>query len=160
MGGSHLRLILVSHQFDLRVRFYELDAYGHVNHSVYVQYFEVGRVEALAEANMGLDTMNAEMGINMVVVQISTRFLVPGMLGDDLVVESGLSAVGRVKASWLQRIRRGDQVLATQEMTSACITSAGKPTRFPPELVKALEPYHVELDWLGRSGPRSSASGE
>ncbi|MFV2039070.1 MAG: acyl-CoA thioesterase [Acidimicrobiales bacterium] len=142
------------HEIDLRVRFYELDAYGHVNHSVYVQYFEVGRVEALAEARMGLDTLQADMGINMVVVQICTRFLGSAVLGDDLVVESGLSAVGRVKATWAQRIRRGSEVLATQEMTSACITAAGKPTRFPPELVKALEPYRVEPGWLGNTAPK------
>ena len=35
------------HQLDIKVRFCELDPYGHVNHSIYVQYFEAGRVEAL-----------------------------------------------------------------------------------------------------------------
>jgi acyl-CoA thioesterase FadM len=32
----------------ISVRFYELDPYGHLNHSVYIQYFEVGRIDMFA----------------------------------------------------------------------------------------------------------------
>ena len=31
----------------LTVRYYECDPLGHVNHSVYVSYFEMGRLEAV-----------------------------------------------------------------------------------------------------------------
>lgn len=142
------------HCTNLRVRFGELDPYGHVNHSVYVGYFEVGRVEALAEVGMGLDRLQRDLGVNMVVVEIHTRFVASAVLGDDLVVESGLRAVGRAKATWAQRVRRGAEVLATQVMLSACTTAAGRPTRFPAELVEALEPFRVTGDWLGSSAPR------
>lgn len=143
------------HRMDLAVRFYELDPYGHVNHSVYVQYFESGRVEALAQAQVGLDRLQAELDLNMVVVEIRTRFLQPAFLADRLVVESGLSAVGRVKATWLQRVLRDGEVLATQVMVSGSTNSEGKPRRFPAELVEALEPYRVGEDWLGSTAPKS-----
>lgn len=133
---------------DLKVRFCELDPYGHVNHSRYVQYFEAGRVDALAEVGMGLDVLQDD-DMTMVVVEITTRFLASARLGDELLVESGLSEVGRVKATWLQRVSRGDELIATQRMVAGSLTTAGKPVRFPPKLVEALEIYRVESDWLG-----------
>ena len=39
----------MSHVATINVRFYELDPYNHVNHSVYVQYCEVARVEWLTD---------------------------------------------------------------------------------------------------------------
>jgi YbgC/YbaW family acyl-CoA thioester hydrolase len=134
---------------DLKVRFCELDPYGHVNHSRYVQYFEAGRVEALAEVGMGLDVLQDLDDLTLVVVEITTRFLASAELGDELLVESGLSHVGRVKATWLQRVTRGDELIATQRMVSGSLSTAGKPVRFPPRLVEALDIYRVDPDWLG-----------
>lgn len=144
----------MSHQLHLRVRFYELDPYNHVNHSAYIQYFEAGRVEALASVGMGLDHLQ-RLGTNLLVTAIRTRFVQPAVLGDDLLVESGVSAIGRAKATWLQRISREGDVLVTQEVVSGCTNSAGRPTRFSAELVDALAPCRVEPDWLGRLAPRS-----
>ena len=47
------------HRTTIRVRFYELDPYNHVNHSVYVSYFESARVELLAEVGYSLASMRA-----------------------------------------------------------------------------------------------------
>ncbi len=137
------------HQRDLRVRFYELDPYGHVNHSVYVQYFEVGRVEALDGVGMSLDRLQRDVGLSVVVVDIATRFHQPAHLGDLLVVETGISAVSRVRATWLQRIRRGDDVVvASQRLTSCALSTTDRPVRFPAELVEALAVYRVDEGWL------------
>ncbi|MGI9621482.1 MAG: acyl-CoA thioesterase [Acidimicrobiales bacterium] len=137
-----------AHRTDVKVRFCELDPYGHVNHSIYVQYFEVGRVEALHSVGMGLDVLQREFDMTIVVTQIATRFHRSAMLADTLTIESGLSEVGRVKATWLQRVVRGDEVIATQKMVSGSLSTAGKPVRFPSRLVEALEIYRVETDWL------------
>ena len=48
---------MTAHRTTIRVRFYELDPYNHVNHSVYVSYFESARVELLAEAGYGVSTV-------------------------------------------------------------------------------------------------------
>ena len=87
-------------------------------------------------------------GLTIIVAEIQTRFLASAMLGDTVVIESGLSKVGRVKATWLQRAVRGDEVLATQRMVSGCLSTEGRPTRFPDALVEALEPFRVDDDWL------------
>ena len=147
------------HRVPVQVRFCDLDPYDHVNHTVLVAYFEIGRVEALASVGMGLDRLKT-LDTNLLVVSIRTRFLAPGRLGDALVVESGLAEVGRVRATWLQRIviasaEPGDEtVVATQIVTSAATNGAGRPRRFSDDLVTALAPYGVAPDWLGSSAPR------
>ena len=56
----------------IRVRFGELDPYNHVNHAVYISYFEAARVELLADAGYSLGQMRAD-GHSIVVSEIQTR---------------------------------------------------------------------------------------
>jgi acyl-CoA thioester hydrolase len=41
-------------RFRLKVRHYEVDGYGHVNHASYVHYLETARVEALEAVGLSL----------------------------------------------------------------------------------------------------------
>lgn len=143
----------MTHRTTVRARFCEIDPYSHVNHSIYVQYFEDGRVTALAEAGHGLDVMLADDAA-MVITQIATRFLAPAHLGDVLTVESAMCDVRRATATWLQRITRGDATIATQIARVGCTTAAGRPRRFPDSLVHALEPLVVTSDFLGSEAPK------
>ena len=126
------------HRTPLSVRFYELDPYRHLNHSVYIQYFEVGRIDLFRAFGWTLTGM-ADLGVHIVVTEISTRFLSPGIEGDQLVVETWVDEVKRASATFGQRILRDDEVLATQRVVGACTSTDGRPTRFPPELLAGLE---------------------
>ena len=125
------------HSTPISVRFYELDPYRHLNHSVYVQYFEVGRIDLFASFGWTLTGM-AELGANIVVSEITTRFIAPAVEADQLVVETRVAEVKRVSAVFEQRILRGEEVLATQIVTTACVNLEGRPIRFPDELHAAL----------------------
>ena len=131
------------HRAPIRVRFYELDPYNHVNHSAYIQYFEVARIELLREVGWDLAEMKSH-GVMIVVSDINTRFLASATSGDDLVVETEVTEVRRVTTRWRQRLLRGDEVLAVQELGAAVTNPAGRPVRFPAELVAALEPFLTE----------------
>ena len=128
------------HRTPITVRFYELDPYRHLNHSVYIQYFEVGRIDLFAAFGWTLTGMS-DLGVHIVVSEISTKFIAPGIEGDELVVETWVEDVRRVTTVFGQRIVRGDQVLATQTVVGACTTVDGRPTRLPPELLAGLESY-------------------
>ena len=128
----------MAHRTPLSVRFYELDPYRHLNHSVYIQYFEVGRIDLFRSFGWTLTGM-ADLGVHIVVTSIETHFVAPGLEGDQLVVETWVEEVKRVSAVFGQRILRGDEVLATQRVVGACTTVEGRPIRFPPELLAALE---------------------
>lgn len=133
------------HITNIKVRFNELDPYSHVNHAVYITYFEVARSEALVDAGIPLESV-AEAGFQFVVVELATKFKRPAVAGDTLRVETWLSETGRASTRWSQRIVRDGQVLTTQDLRVGMANSKGRPTRPPAFILDAL-----------KSGPISSA---
>ena len=103
------------HRHPVKVRFYELDPYGHLNHSVYVQLFETGRIELLEEAGIPLQVLE-EQGYRFLVSRIETSFLRPVGAGTELVVETEVAEIRRASSIW-------------------------RPVRFPEEMATALGPY-------------------
>ena len=131
-----------AHRVDLKVRFYELDPYGHLNHSAYVQFFETGRCELLDEAGLDLAGLD-ERGYRFVVSRIETSFLRPVLAGDVLTVETGLAELRRASSIWRQRLMRGADVVARQELRAALTDPGGRPVRAPDYLSQALARYTV-----------------
>jgi acyl-CoA thioester hydrolase len=119
------------------VRFYELDPYGHVNHGVYLNYFEVARIEALDRLGVGLPRLR-ELGYHLVVVEAHVRFHVPAVAGDRLTVVSEVAELRRASTTWHQRLLRGDELLATNAVRAAVTDLDGRPTAPPPALLDAL----------------------
>lgn len=143
--------------FDIRVRFYELDPYGHVNHATYLQYFEAARVHWLAEMGQGLDKLQAE-DCNLVVTTVACRFISPALLNETLRIETGLVAAKRVQAQWAQAALRvnddgDDELVATQRINFATVNAAGRPIRTPATLVEAMADFQLPDGWHGKALP-------
>lgn len=132
------------HKTPIAVRFYELDPYRHLNHSVYIQYFETGRIDLFKEMGWSLTQMS-DLGTQIVVVSIETQFMAPGVENDELIVESWVEEVKRVSMRFGQRIVRGDEVLATQTVLGACTSLDGRPKRIPDELLTGLLDFEGTL---------------
>ena len=132
----------MAHLTRLDVRFNEIDPYGHVNHSVYITYLEVGRTDALTACGVPLQLM-AERGYQMVVTNIDVSFKLPAEAGDQLTVETAVSRLRRASGTWSQRILRDDDVLVTAEVSAAVTDATGKPTKPPEWLFPALEPLQT-----------------
>jgi acyl-CoA thioester hydrolase len=128
------------HKTPIAVRFYELDPYRHLNHSVYIQYFETGRIDLFKEMGWSLTQMS-DLGTQIVVVSIETQFMAPGVENDELIVESWVEDVKRVSMHFGQRITRGNEVLATQKVLGACTSLDGRPKRIPNELLTGLSEF-------------------
>ncbi len=133
----------MKHRFPIRVRFYELDPYSHVNHAVYIQYFEAARIELLRDAGLTLQGM-LDDGVMIVVTDINTRFRKSALGNDDLVVETEVLEFKRVTSRWRQRLMRGDEVIVEQELGAAVTNLDGRPIRFPESMVAVLRPYLFE----------------
>ncbi len=133
----------MSHRLELKVRFYELDPYGHLNHSAFVQFFEVGRVELLDEAGLGIEAFS-ELGYQFVVTNIETAFERSVVAGDVLTVETEVLEVRRASSRWRQRLLRRDEVVARQLLRAAITDTTGKPVRAPGRLAEQLAPYMAE----------------
>ncbi len=130
----------MSHVTKVKVRFYELDPYNHVNHASYIQYFESARVELLEEAGIGLAELK-DAGYYLVVTELATKFHRSAGGGDILTIETEVAALRRASSRWRQRMRRGEELIASQEIAAATTSLAGRPVRLPDHVVGALEPY-------------------
>jgi len=144
----------MAHRTSLKVRFNEIDPYRHVNHAVYLTYFEVGRTEALEAAGIAIEKIAAE-GIQLVITKIDVRFISPALAGDELDIVTFLAQSRRASHIWRQQVIRpgargsgSDELLVEGDITIAVTDLSGKPTRPPMWLSDAfvnLEPDTAEV---------------
>ena len=126
------------HRTELKVRFYELDPYDHVNHTAYFGYFETARVEALESIGWGLHRLK-ELGVQIVVVEMTARFEAPAVAGDTVTVQSEVLEVKRASSRWHQTMTRNGETIATLDVKAASINTAGRPCRMREGMVEALK---------------------
>lgn len=122
----------------IKVRFYELDPYDHVNHTNYFSYFETARIEYLTTMGFGLDVMK-DLGWQLVVVEIEARFRAAARYGQELTIHTWVEEVGKVKSVWKQVMLRGDEEVAQIAVTAAFTDLEGRPRRLPTEFLEHLE---------------------
>jgi len=130
----------VPHSHKVKVRFYELDPYGHLNHSAYVQLFETGRIEMLEQVGLALHEIEKN-NFRFVVSQIETAFLKPVEAGSFLTIETEILEMRRASSLWWQQIMDENDVVATQRVRVAITNRDGKPIRAPQQIIEALTPF-------------------
>lgn len=140
---------MLPHQLPLKVRFGELDPYNHVNHAVYVAWFEAGRCEAMASVGCSL-AMLADLGAQVVVADLSVKYRRSAVADDEVVVETWISELGRVVGTWHQRIVRATpgsapDVLCEATVRAGACDATGRPHRLPAAASEAL----ASLVWDG-----------
>ncbi len=133
------------HTTSVKVRFYELDPYDHVNHTIYFSYFETARIEYLSEMGWGLDVLK-ENGWQFVVVEIKARFLAAARYGEELVIQTWVEEIGRVKSTWHQVMFRGGERVCEIEVTAAFTDLSGRPHRIPASFVEHMEQIAARPD--------------
>ncbi|MGH8914552.1 MAG: acyl-CoA thioesterase [Acidimicrobiia bacterium] len=125
------------HTSSVKVRFYELDPYGHVNHTNYFSYFETARIDYLTDMGWGLDRLK-DQGWQLVVVELQARFSAAARFGEELSMHTWIEDVGRVKSTWRQVMLRGDEEVARLTLSAAFTDLQGKPRRIPEDFAHHL----------------------
>jgi len=74
------------YKFNLTVRGYELDSFGHVNNSVYLNYFEQARWEIFHD--LGILSFFSENNLFLVVTEIRIRYSREIKLFDELEIRT------------------------------------------------------------------------
>tara|TARA_B100000530_G_scaffold320406_1_gene253723 strand:- start:560 stop:982 length:423 start_codon:yes stop_codon:yes gene_type:complete len=131
----------VTAQTHLKVRSYELDSYGHVNHAVYLNYFEAARFEAMEALGLSRSSM-FERGLKIYVVRIEVDYLAQVFFGDALTIETTFEKLRRSSLSFHQSAvavsperASGPTVVARASVRSVWVSSEdGSPCQIPPEI--------------------------
>jgi len=123
----------------LKVRSYELDAQGHVNYAVYLNYLEFARVAALEQVGLRFDDY-FKRGIYIVIVEVKIKYLAPATLGDELEITLEGISQGRTSATFKQEVinAKTGKKIVDAELVGVFINKEGTPIPLEEEFKKAF----------------------
>lgn len=131
---------LFTYSFPLRIYYEDTDSGGVVYHGQYVRFLERARTEWLRF--LGFNNIELERKYKMlwVVTELSMSFLKSARLDDNLDVTVAVETMGRVRCTFYQEIKRGDEVLLTARVTVASVSADSfKPIEFPADVKRKME---------------------
>lgn len=129
------------HETPLRVRFYEVDAYGMVWHGHYVGWFEVGRNE-LTEMFDIAPLQLKEKNLLAPVVELNCEYKFPATFGDSVLIQTTMERTEVAKLIFHYRIfsQKNGKILATGSTTHVLTDFHGNLLyRVPPDILEKIE---------------------
>lgn len=89
------------HRLPVQMRFTDIDVFGHVNNNVYLQYFDLGKLEYI-HASLGSLFDPKEKAL--VVASLGCDFYYPTVYGEDIEVVTRVDNIGRHSITLEQRV--------------------------------------------------------
>ena len=125
-----------------RVRGYECDTYGHVNHANYLRYMQESALDA--SAAVGYDEARyQQLGHIWLIRETNIEYLLPLRFGDSVEVTTWVGDFRRVRSRRYYELRNA----ASGELVAKASTDwvyverrTGHPARVPPEMIAAFAP--------------------
>lgn len=125
-----------------KVRHYECDAYGHVNHANYIRYMQEAALDATAAAGYDLPSYEA-MERLWLVRHTDITYLSPLIYGDSVIVKTWVVDFRRVRSRRAYELR----LASSGEIVARAMTDwvfldrrSYRPTSIPAEMVQAFMP--------------------
>ncbi len=115
---------------EIRVRYQETDAQGHVHHANYINYFEIGRVEMMRSSGISYRQFE-ESGLMLVVVDVECEYISPANYDDLLTLTTRILRARGVRIQHSYEIKRADTIVVRGQTTVACVDRSGKVTPLP-----------------------------
>lgn len=129
------------HKLDVQLRFNDIDMLGHVNNSVYIEFFDLGKLTYF-QKSLGPDCMKANPQV--VVVNINCNFFAPSFLGEPLQVLTAMVNIGEKSLRLEQRIvnTATGEVKCMALTTMACVDlKTMTPVAVPADKIAAFEEF-------------------
>jgi len=115
----------------VRVRFAETDAQAIAHHSVYLVWFELGRIEYLERFRGGYPGLR-EGGIEALTTEVHVRYLAPARFDDRLAVKVRAGDLRGARFRFDYRVERDGEGIADGWTAHACVDArTHRPTRVP-----------------------------
>ena len=118
----------------------DMDAFGHVNNTVYFRHFEHARIAYFEQIAM-LEVMK-ETGVGPILSKTSCRFRIPLAYPDTVWIGARVSAVGDDRFTMLYRVVSETLGVVAAEGSGRIVTydyEAGAKATIPAEIVRAIE---------------------
>lgn len=131
--------MLYSSETTLEVRYYETDQMGIVHHSNYIRYFEYGRTKLMEEAGMPI-TKIEEMGVELPVVTVECKYILPAKMGDTLKIVSKVEKEPTARIEIFTDIynQKGEHLCTGKVVLGFLSKERHRPVRVPEYFLNAL----------------------
>lgn len=134
---------MYSAETKIRVRYGETDQMGFLYYGYYSLYYEVGRAEAIRDLGFTYKELE-ELGIQMPVVELHSRYLRPARYDDLITVKTTLRELPKGSSVKFvsELFNEAGELLNVGTVTLVFYDpKAGQKTTMHPELQKRLEPF-------------------
>lgn len=91
MADHNVETIEHRHKYDVQVRFNDIDMFGHINNTVYLEFFDLAKLRYF-EAVFGTELWHT--GLMLVVVNINCDFHHPAFVDSRLYVATAVEHIG------------------------------------------------------------------
>jgi YbgC/YbaW family acyl-CoA thioester hydrolase len=125
---------------EVQVRSYELDGFGHLNHAVFLNYFEFARFQAL-EAGGFSSALLAARGEGVHVVRVEVDYRREALLHQVLAIRTRVVGSRTSSLTLHQEAfdpRRPDEVFAEGRVVVVWVGADRRPMRIPDDVREAL----------------------
>ena len=126
------------HRFDVTVHYEDTDLSGFVYHANYLKFIERARSDWVRALGVDQTALRAA-GHVFVVTRIDARFLAPAALDNSLTIHTKPLSATPARLTLHQAVHRADTPLFEAQVTLACMTLRGRPTRLPAEIRRAAQ---------------------
>jgi len=121
------------HTITFRVRYPECDPMGVLHHSVFLQYFEMGRIELLRQLGHSYADLE-RAGLFFVVVKVQVNYRAPARFDEELTLTTRIERQTHVRIDHAYDLKRGDTLIADAKTTVACVDGRGQVQLIPESL--------------------------
>ena len=124
-------------EYQITVRGYELDSYGHVNHAVYLNYMEQARWEIIREAGL-LDQLIRE-GKKLVVIKVDVRYISEIKLFDKIIIHTKVKKEAPYLVFYQKLFNQnGNTRVARAVIKAILLDEQKKPLDIPDDMVNLI----------------------
>jgi tol-pal system-associated acyl-CoA thioesterase len=124
----------------MRVYTQHTDAGGMVFHANYLSFMECARTELLQSLGFDLGELARRDHVLFVVHSAQIAYHKPALLNDSLTVTARVARIGQARLVFEQAVSREEEVLASAELTLACVSAKSyRPVAVPEAIRKRLE---------------------
>lgn len=127
---------------NVRVYYEDTDAGGVVFYANYLRFFERARTEMLRAGGIDQHALLAGARVAFVVRSVTVDYLASARLDDAITITAALERIGGASATFVQRVLRDNEVLATASVKVVCVNlDEMRPLPIPPAIRSVIEAH-------------------
>ena len=129
----------MDHKYKVRIYYEDTDAGGVVFYANYFKFTERARTELIYEKlKLKHLQLKDKFDVIFVVKSLSSKYIAPARFEDDLTVVSKVVEKNPVRLVLEQNIEKGNKLIFTSTIELAVVSSKGKITKLPDQLLSLI----------------------